>query len=220
MPIMKKIDKSFFKTWTSDMAYILGFMFADGNIIRNKRGAHFFAIYTSDKNLLVKMRKCMGSNHKISERPGIIRVGYSIQIGSKEMFEDLGRLGLTPNKSKRMKLPFIPDEYAGHFIRGYFDGDGNVWTGLFNKKRKNPRKNILASFTSVSVDFLNSLYILLGQLDIKGGSIYIPKIRNFGRLTYSSKDALKLYEIMYNEPHRLFLQRKKSVFERFSKMRS
>lgn len=41
MPIQKKVDMKFFKKWNKDMAYILGFLFADGNIIKTKRGYSF-----------------------------------------------------------------------------------------------------------------------------------------------------------------------------------
>jgi len=37
MPIYKEINISFFKKWDPEMAYILGFIFADGNIIYTKR---------------------------------------------------------------------------------------------------------------------------------------------------------------------------------------
>lgn len=37
----------------------------------------------------------------------------------------------------------------------------------------------------------------------------------YGRLMMSTHDSLKLYEIMYNKPHKLFLPRKKLVFDRF-----
>jgi hypothetical protein len=29
-----------------------------------------------------------------------------------------------------MKLPKIPLNFFGAFVRGYFDGDGNVWSGF------------------------------------------------------------------------------------------
>ena len=55
MPIPKKYNKDFFKTWSSDMAYILGFMYADGNIIKTKRGTHFIAVYSADEDILIAM---------------------------------------------------------------------------------------------------------------------------------------------------------------------
>ena len=76
-----------------------------------------------------------------------------------------------------------------------------------------------AGFTSASLKFLAELESSLHQRGIKGGYTFIPKSRTYGQLRFSTLDALKLYEIMYNVPHRLFLHRKKAVFEKFKKMR-
>lgn len=219
MPIQKVFNKSFFKKWSTDMAYILGFLFADGNIIKTKRNTHFVGFYTADYPLIYSIRKSLGSNHKISKRIKNKSGVYVLQIGSKELFNDLCRLGLTPNKARRMKLPKIPKDYEGDFIRGYFDGDGNVWSGYVNKNRHNPTKVINTAFTSASNIFLFDLYKTISATGIGGGSIYNIKNKSCSRLQYSTLDTLKLYEIMYNRPHKLFLSRKKLVFERFIKMR-
>lgn len=215
MPIPKKYNKDFFKTWSGDMAYILGFMYADGNIVATKRGTHFVAIYTADKNLLIQIKECFKSDHKISAISSTTGIVYRIQIGSKEWFNDLGLIGLIPDKTKRMQLPVVPKEYIGCFIRGYFDGDGNVWSGFIHTNRPNPTITIQVGFTSASLDFLLGLKLLLQANGIKGGGIYSPKRKNYGRLLFSSRDALKIYEIMYNAEHKLFLDRKKAVFDKF-----
>jgi len=220
MPIKKSYDKDYFKIWTPEMAYILGFMYADGNIVKTKRGNHYVAIYTADEPLLVAMAKCMQSEHKIAERKSETGANYRIQIGSKEWFEDLGKLGLFPDKTSRMRLPEIPEKYFGDFVRGYFDGDGNVWKGLIHKDRATATLTIQVSFTSCSQKYLSDLRLSLQILGIKGGGIFTPKKLNYSRLTFSSNDALKIYEIMYNSQHKLYLKRKKIVFEQFIKLRS
>lgn len=219
MPIQREFNKNFFKEWSRDMAYILGFLFADGNIVKTKRNTHFVGWYSGDHDLLFAMTHAMGSTHKISERKSPTGCYYVLQIGSKELFEDLVKLGLTPNKSKRMQLPHIPEKYANDFIRGYFDGDGHVWSGYVNRKRKSPGLVLSVGFTCASKDFLKNLKILLSEKGLKGGYIYDIKNKKCSRLQYSILDALKLYKIMYNEPHNLFLPRKRSVFDKFIKMR-
>ena len=59
----------------------------------------------------------------------------------------------------------------------------------------------------------------LQERHVAGGSLYKPQTRNFGRLNFSSLDALRIYEIMYNSRHKLYLKRKKDVFDRFIKLR-
>lgn len=221
MPIYKKVDKDFFKKWTPEMAYVLGFFSADGYMTVNKRGGQFWCIQIGDKELLEKIKIVIQSEHKISERigKGNRSFMYRLQIGSIEMCNDLRKLGLAERKTKNLSVPNVPQKYFHDFVRGYFDGDGNVWMGTMNKCRKKPTQIMLVAFTSESINFLHSLLHSLKTNGIVGGSIYKVKNSNCGRLSLSTTDALKLSEIMYNVPHKLFLSRKKRVFEKFVKMR-
>jgi len=220
MPIYRKVNKNFFKKWSYDMAYVLGFFAADGYITNNKRGASFWSIDITDKELLFSIRKAVDSDHKITERirKNIGSNIYRLQIGSKEMVEDLGSLGFNAKKSLTLKVPNIPKKYVSDFIRGYFDGDGNVWVGYVHKERKTSTVAIQVAFTSASKNFLISLKDLLHMQGLMGGSIYTHKIRNFSRLAFVNKDALKIYKIMYNRKTPLFLNRKKEVFERYMRL--
>ncbi len=202
------------------MAYVLGFFVADGNMMETNRGTYFISFYSADRELIQTIKKAMGSGHKISERKSDIGSVFRIQIGSKEIFEDFLNLGLCPSKSHRIEIPNVPRKFVKDFIRGYFDGDGNVWVGYVNKYRKKPTLTIQVSFTSVSYDFLSNFLGLLCCGGVKGGYIYRSKTKNFSRISLSILDSLKLYELMYNVPCHLFLKRKKVVFEKFIKMRS
>lgn len=117
-------------------------------------------------------------------------------------------------------LPALPNKYLGDFVRGYFDGDGHVWSGFVNKKRSKPTRVLQVGFTSGCGEFLFDLNERLHQLGIvKGGSIVSVKNKDCRRLIFSTLDALKLSKVMYNNPDKLFLKRKKLVFEQFEKMR-
>ena len=160
MPIFKTKNENFFKKWSPEMAYILGFFAADGSMYKTKRGTHFIEFQITDKELLKQIRKLFDSNHKIAmrNRNKKWKLLYRLQIGSKAMFGDLIKLGMTPRKSKTIKFPDIPVHYLIHFVRGYFDGDGNVWSGLMHKTdRKKPSRTLIAGFTCGSKKFLISL---------------------------------------------------------------
>ena len=131
----------------------------------------------------------------------------------------MSKLGLFPGKTKRMILPNIPSKFFADFVRGYFDGDGNVWAGKNNKHRTTPTSVIMTAFTSGSHDFLEALRQALLGAGLRGGSLYRIKGKNCSRLLLSVRDSLKLYEIMYNGRHKLYLKRKKAVFDSFVKMR-
>ena len=199
------------------MAYILGFFTADGSMINNKRGAHFIELEIIDRNLLEQIRRLLGSSHKISvrKRSNKWRTTYRLQIGSKVIFNNLLKLGLTPHKSKRIKLPYIPQEYFSHFVRGYFDGDGHVAISqYFRKNRKNKKTRvILSGFTSGSKKFLENLHILLKRLaGIVGGSLFYSRGH---RLSFSTRDTSALYRFLYKGNTAFFLARKKKIFEKY-----
>lgn len=222
MPIAKLFNKNFFKEWSPHMAYIVGFLYADGNIVQSKRGIHYVSLEITDRDIIYEIREIIGSNHTISTRQRKMgSVTYRLQIGSKELLCDMRSLGLHPNKTKRIMLPQVPRHLFGDFLRGYFDGDGNVWVGLVHKRKSVSTLVIRCAFTSGSVRFLKDIADTLHSMDIVGGSLYRPKSRGFGRLSFNTINALKIYNIMYNSPHKLHLSRKKAVFDRFlRKMRA
>jgi len=224
MPIYKYVNKDFFKTWTPNMAYILGFFAADGYMTKNKRGAHFWDIGITDKDLLFSIKRVIQAEHKISACPrkGNEKTLYRLQIGSKEMFNDLLNLGFTQGKTKSLAVPEVPAVYFRDFLRGYFDGDGCVWSGYVHKDRRKKLLAIRTVFTSCSLRFLWEIRRRLRLFFIFNG--VLSKGRgNYYRLTYSIYDSLKLHDFMYNHPildtDALFLDRKRVIFENYLKMR-
>jgi len=67
MPVHKNKNEDFFKKWTPEMAYVLGFFAADGNMTKNKRGAHFIEFQSTDKEILDKIKRTLNSNLNIGE---------------------------------------------------------------------------------------------------------------------------------------------------------
>jgi intein-encoded DNA endonuclease-like protein len=197
------------------MAYVLGFFAADGSMSYNKRGAYYIEFEITDKQLLETIRNALGSTHKITERKrSRNRVpSYRLQIGSKTMFYDLLELGLAPRKSKALRLPKISSKYLPHFVRVYFDGDGNVISGYFKSKdRNNPKHILLTRFISGSQSFLEDLQRRLAQaVKIKGS---ISHHSNAYTLSYSSVASRKLAHWMYRKKDDLiYLERKHKIFQ-------
>jgi len=214
----KKVNKDFFKKWTREMAYVLGFFAADGYITSPKQGGGFWCLDIRDKEHIEKIKLVVEAEHKISTRNRIDGTSYRLQIGSVEMCNDLRNLGFSERKTKSMVIPNVPKKYFTDFVRGYFDGDGNIWMGEIHKDRKRINRYIVLKlyFTSCSLRFLNELQTRLGFFGLTGGCIYTSKKKQFSRLQYSTINALKLYDFMYNkECASLFLDRKKRVFERY-----
>lgn len=202
------------------MSYVLGYFAADGTMVENRNGGHYIEFHSTDRYLIEATRSAMNSNHKIgirSPKEGRPRQkkGYRLQIGSKNMFEDLSALGFVQNKSKSLSMPVIPDAYFADFVRGYFDGDGCIYfKRLKYADRKKSRWIVLSMFTSGSRSFLEKLHTDLKMRGVRGGSV---KQKEYGyELMFSFKDSLALYELMYNTAPDtgFYLPRKYKLFQR------
>jgi|SRR6266545_411518 len=112
----------FFKTWTPDMAYVLGYWFADGNMYTQKScGSYVVSIGSKDLDHLRALRDVVGLG-KLTRITG--SDVYKLVICRKEMYDDLLRLGGTERKSLTLMWPQVPGEFLADFVRGYVDGDG------------------------------------------------------------------------------------------------
>lgn len=117
--IFSKID-------TEEKAYWLGFLYADGTV-RSKKGDNQIelSLQEQDYEHLVKFRKFIGNNNKIAFREK--QKAYRYCVRSRQIKNDLIKLGCVPNKSLILKFPTkkqIPDSLLKHFVRGYTDGEG------------------------------------------------------------------------------------------------
>ena len=225
MAIRKAKNEDFFKKWSPEMSYVLGFFTADGSMAKNVRGGHYIEFYTTDRDLLYNIRRALASTNSIGVRDRARqnpkwKMAYRLQIGSKVMFKDLLHLGLTPNKSRVVQFPKMPSRYLADFVRGYFDGDGNVTVSTFVRRNRNNRLNttILSGFVSGSRIFLEKLHAQLIKFGgIVGGTLYHGSRAH--RLYFSVNDSRALYRFMYkNNATPLSLERKKRIFEKYFKI--
>jgi len=202
------------------MAYVLGFFAADGNLSINKRGGCYISFQSKDKQIIFDIRNAIGSQNKISNRINKLNSEefYRLQIGSKEIVEILQGMGFSTKKTKHLPFPNIPKNVLSHFVRGYFDGDGNIWKGEVHKERKTKLTVLQLVFTSGAYKFLEQLKFFLNQLLRTNGSHVVFKDGAYSRLQFSTKDALKIYNFMYNvnKPY-LCLKRKKKQFDKHIK---
>lgn len=212
----KLVDEQFFNEWSPAMAYVLGLFASDGTMTVNPRGSRYIDFALTDHELILHVRSALRAKQKVATRSAKnerSKVNYRIQIGSKRLYDQLLRLGFTPNKSKTLALPSIPKTYFPHFVRGYFDGDGNVYFRQhFAKDRQASRWVFSSRFTCGSESFLEALHINLLALGLRGGRIARKKA-GF-ELVFSHNDSFALYRIMYHNAGRMFLRRKRTIFKK------
>lgn len=123
------MNNDYFNKWTSDMAYYLGWIWADGCLTRNQYTLSLSSI-RENEYLLKDFKRAIDSHHKISQyqdkRWGKPESRFS--VCGKEFIKPLvEKHGLVPGKSfLDCSFPYIPKSFLPHFVRGHFDGDGSL----------------------------------------------------------------------------------------------
>lgn len=209
-----KVNEHFFKKWSHNMAYILGFWFSDGYIYnglaRDKRTRFIFGITQCEKEILEKILKEMDSDYQIHEEKIKNGVSYRFFVESKEIVEDIIKLGGEYRKSLISKFPDVPKKYLSDFIRGLWDGDGSVFKG---------KRNIAtATFSCGSKVFVDGFVkILKERVGIENPLVIRDKRRKSAYvISLSPNGSRKLRDYIYNGCS-LFLKRKKDIFDSFGK---
>lgn len=200
LPFQKKIKKypitiDFFKQWSSEMAYILGFIISDGNICKSGR-AHLLQIASDDKDVIrkIKYQMCAKGPILTKSRPNG-KISYQFRISDKTIFTDLIKLGITENKSLTISPPFIPNIYLRDFLRGFFDGDGSVY---INKHRG----KLVTEWCTASIKMAKFIHMNVSMVcpEYKGKiqkTLTPKKNRYYYGIVLSHRDSLLIFNYLY-----------------------
>lgn len=198
--IFKNID-------TSDKAYVLGFILADGWITKgNSLGIQ---LKGSDVDLLKNIAKILTPDDivKLYHRKKYkCEQVASLQLYSKEITDDLKSLGCVPTKSLVLNMtPKLIESLNGNFckdfVRGYFDGDGCFYI----KRQNNKIRSVDAHFLGTQM-FLSDIQKFLTKNNIYS---VLRKYKNIYRLSIERQsDLVKFIDFIYPEEKSIFLERK------------
>jgi len=203
------------------MAYILGFVTADGNILKRKgrKNSYVFNITSKDREHLKNIADNLGPNIKLGLKGNgsskIKNCSY-FQLCNRQMCLDLIDLGIVPRKTYSLVMPQIPEEYFADYVRGFFDGDGSVYIYSVNNTPQ-----IKSEFVCCSQNFINEFNRRLCKyLNIPCKNIHVENLEDEVRLPLYSicfyvDDSKKLAELMYGSNPSLFLPRKRDLFEKW-----
>lgn len=133
------VDEDFFNVIDTEYkAYVLGFICADGHVDKSRIS---ICVAIKDTDILYSIRRAMKSTHPIKEYK--VKNPYSksnrpildmcvLVINSIKLCSKLHNMGIKSNKSSSLSsevVKYIPKYLIRDFLRGYFDGDGNVMFG-------------------------------------------------------------------------------------------
>jgi intein-encoded DNA endonuclease-like protein len=203
----RKINKDFFKESTPEMEWVLGFIYADGNLYsfkNSKMVSYILTITQKEPNVLHKIKQLLQSEHTINQYGGKY---HRLMIGNKTIYNDLMELGLHPHKSATMLYPNTI-KFHSHFIRGFFDGDGSIRCRKnYNKTKK---RYAQIRFFSNSLQFLQELN---EHLPVKG--TFFSNKNNGHTLNIGKHDhVFKLYKWLYKDSYdAIRLERKYKIFK-------
>lgn len=148
--------------------YFLGFLWADGHLYKRGRSSIIFCseIDSNDiRNILLKIFKFSEYTRQAKNKDGsnFGKLGYRFNITDKILYSCLVKYGFLEKSftSHKRVLDFIPENLHHYFWRGFFDGDGCLYT----KHRRS-----LAFWSTIEQDW-SALINIFQFLNIKDYSI-------------------------------------------------
>ena len=197
------VNEGFFNKWTSQMAYILGFTFADGNIYKTSLA---WDVQKRDIDILEKINSALDSTYPIKERKN----SYRLRINNQILIKGVLSKGLMPKKSLRLTFPEVSKKALRHFVRGYLDGDGWI-------VHRSGRNEVDLGFVCGNRTFLRDLEDQINNILGVSGRVRIKnKITRNGiksttyLLEYYSSNAILVADWLYEDIKQdyIYLERK------------
>lgn len=204
---------------TEIKAYFLGQAFGDGSVSYEKKHYKFsMASIIEDEEIYKKLQQCFPFL-KLKYYKSHSNMVY-LECHIKDFVLDLKYLGLTQNKCRQdsinnFNFPNIREDLKPHFIRGFFDADGCVYT----PSRHRSRNNIKVDIGLGTKNFCLQLQQELKNNNIKFKYIERYKKSGFDKCLYpsytiqsSSRElSLKFANYIYNNAS-IYLERKYNKF--------
>lgn len=191
--------------WNPNFAYAIGLLATDGNLSKDGRHINFTS---KDIQLVRIFRECLKlTDIKISlKSSGRGKKNYpQIQFSNSRLYQELLKIGLTPNKSKTISRLKIPKRYFFDFLRGCFDGDGTIFS--FWDKRWRSSFMFYIAFASASLVFLEWLQKQNKNFCNINGSVKTAASNTY-ILRYAKRESLILFRKMFYAKKVPCLQRK------------
>ncbi len=190
------LNKDFFRSWSPNLAYLVGLIWTDGYLGVSTRGKQV-CLAMREEDLLSRIADAIGVPcKKYKTRDSYI---CRITMGLHEIVEWFEDLGLHSGKSYSIEWPRgLPANVETGFMRGVIDGDGSFYRS---------RGRVLFGFVSASETFAREFRDwIASRLDV-GGSFFCEKDR-YWRFRLGAGDTAKLRACLAPNPCDWHLKRK------------
>ncbi len=150
-----EVDENFFENIdTQEKAYTLGLLYADGCVYKNA-----MIIGVIDKEIVDNVKYFLKYEGPIEiyQKNENCETLYKLRIKRIKIFNDLVNKGCIPAKSLTLKFPpenIVSKNLLGHFIRGWFDGDGCIH---YTNRKTRPDNNSWVVQLTGTQEFLDSI---------------------------------------------------------------
>lgn len=208
-------------------AYFLGLLYADGYVSKMGIG---LTLKNEDSYIIEELSKYVYGYIK-PLRNNKANASTGIMLYSLIMKDNLANYQLVPQKTNlAFSIPNISSSLIPHFIRGYFDGDGSVFTCTRNNQLAYLKANICSPTISILEDIQRYLKLrgIESTIDIekrKGlvfkrpGGYSIAKHDMYRLFIRKKSELYKFYQLLYNDAD-IYLKRKYNTFANNIKLMS
>lgn len=210
-------DKDFFTRNTPESFYWAGFIAADGcvSMQKNKTKASILAICLSakDKAHLEKFKTSIKftGNVKTYNRALANPASY-ITIHSAKICESLERFNILPRKTLTYKFPewLKAHPLVGHFMRGYFDGDGSFYLYRNSDSTMDSLAMNVVGTNSFLISYKEVLLNNILELKLKNNIYAVGKVSLLG--CKGNRKVAKIRDFLYtNSMNDIRLDRKFNI---------
>lgn len=209
----RKFNDTYFQNIdSSNKAYFLGLIYADGWITCNEKVGTYelgLQLQSQDRYILEKLNQELGEVHNIIHTPsrkkvikGVETVSKdqdTLRVYSKQMVNDLMNLNIMPNKTQCVQYPIVSEKYFFDFLRGYIDGDGCYYI--------NKNGNCEISITCSQRQPLEWISLILQQINIHT-CVYQEYATKYRLYCFRKKDVKILINKLYYNINNFCLIRK------------
>lgn len=207
------LNSDFFKTWTPEMAYTLGYVWADGTVKEGKYIA--LECVTDDEEIILAIRGYVKATSGIYRKPGGVdkrgvpfRPKTVVTLNSGDLVDDITTIHHVPGRKSYKDCPFpeVPAAHLSKFALGYSDGDGCI-----TQSNKGYWAWTVVGTSKFIHGFQDSV---CKQLGLRSRTVYGPYSNIYSVSWGRRTDLIKIFHWLYPSDNFVCCSRKKERWHR------